>query len=490
MKRFFLLSLFAVGVVAGHAQNARTATQAVHFIKLANTLREVDKSSESISLLRRALPAVHGKHAYWEAVTNELLGLCHNDLGQRAEALSYLERARTQYADLRYVASAWGVNEIIREISGKNRYAGIQINLTDVKLVILKTAYETDFYEKDVQTVLDIPGSVVPGGVPSDASLSADASAAFRAGPDALRACLDSLKRYDVPAARTFIVLGSDVRQTLARDPANHKRFYAQLARALPDASLKIDTTLTPEREAELFTVGAIPRKVWPSTSALVIGNTATVGGYFDGDDRLGRMTKTFHPLTLPVGLNALVSRVEGRRSLSPEAFRREAQRVVAAVADSAFRNRFGALRSGLAQRPTVGVGGDVALALVTYLHPDKAGTPAVPITTQDVERFKNGVLNDVRALTRPDLNAIADPAIRGIAEKDLGAVGGRLTEKQLVVGALWLEALTRAYPAGAAPKRFVFVRNADVGWVTGKFLETINYEYESTIAKGALYTR
>lgn len=484
MKTLFLLLFFTASVTV-QAQNARSITQAVHFIKLANTLREVGKSDESLSLLRRALPAVRGKHAYWEAVANEVLGLCHKDLDQRAEALPHLERARAQYAKLNYVASAWGVNEIIREISGKNRYAGVLLGLNDLKLVILKTDYETDFYEKDVQAVIDIPGGVLP-----DANLSADASTSRRAGPDALRACLDSLRRYDVPAGRTFLVLSSDVRAALARTPANRKRLYEQLARVLPDASLKIDTTLTVEREAELFTVGAIPRKVWPSTSALTIGSTSTLGGYFDGDDRPARMTKTFHPINLPVGINTLVDRIENKNSLGSEAFRREAQRVVKAVADSALGARFGALRSGLAQRRTVGLGGDLVLALVTYLHPDKAGTPAVPITLQDVERFKNGVLTDLRTLARPNLSAIADPDLRRRAERDLGTVNAQLTEKQLVAGALWLDALLRAYPPGSTPKRFVFIRDAEVGWVTGKFLETINYEYESTIAKGAVYTR
>ncbi len=486
MNRFlFLFFLIGLPTCTGMAQTARNTTQAIHFIKLATTLREVNKSQESVNLLRRALPAVRSRSLYWEAVTNEILGLSYNDLDQRPNALAHLERARTQYARLNYVASAWGVNEIIREISGKNLYAGVLLGTSDVKVVILKTQYETDFYEKDVRSVISIPGGVLP-----DAALSADASASFRAGPDALRACLDSLQRYNIPNGRTFIVLSSDVRQSLARSPGDRKRLYEQLARALPSADLKIDTTLSADREAELFTVGAIPRKVWPSTSALVLGNTSTMGGYFDGDTGPARMTKTFHALSLPVGLNTLVGRIEGKRSLGMDAFRREAQRVVTAVADSALRAELGPLRQGLDQRRTVGLGGDVAWALVTYLHPEKAATPAVPITTDDVERFKRMALGEYRQLTRPDLAPLSDPALRNQAQNDLDAIQGRLSEKQLIAGALWLEALIKAYASGAAPKRFVFIRNADVGWVTGKFLETINHEYESTIAKGALYTR
>lgn len=473
MNRFLLsITLLFGGLTVTFAQPARTVEQAIHYIKLANTLRAVDKSPDAINLLRRALPAVQ-KNLYWLAVTNELLGLSYNDLENRTTALRYLTTARDQYAKLRYVASAWGVNEVVRNVSGKNLYAGIQIGVSDVKLVILKTSYETDFYEKDIQSTIDIP----------DVTLTADASNSFRIGQTALTTCLDTIRRYNIPNERVFVVLGTDVRQSMARTASDRRRLYEQLSQVLPGGSIRIDTTLTPQREAELFTVGIIPRKVWPTTSALSIGNASTLGGYFDTD-------RTFHGISAPVGVNTLVAQIEGRRSLNTDAFRREAQRVVQAVADTTLTRRLNVGGPNFRQRSTVGIGGEVPAALVAYLHPERAGLTAVPITMDDVERFNREVMDDYRTLTRPNLAAIADPAVRDKAASNIGAAQSRLTEKQLIAGALWLEALMKAYTVGSSPKRFVFVRNAEVGWITGKFLETINNEYESTIAKGSLYTR
>ena len=76
MKRIcILLTVSSLWFTPLLAQTARNALQAVQYIKLANTLREVDESQESISLLMRAMPDVQSKNLYWEAVANELLGL-------------------------------------------------------------------------------------------------------------------------------------------------------------------------------------------------------------------------------------------------------------------------------------------------------------------------------------------------------------------------------------------------------------------------------
>jgi hypothetical protein len=114
-----------------------------------------------------------------------------------------------------------------------------------------------------------------------------------------------------------------------------------------------------------------------------------------------------------------------------------------------------------------------------------------VPVTVTDVQRFKQLALTDYDALIQPDLTVIIDPLIRGKAEQDVRSVQKQLTRKQLIAGALLLEATFRAYRNKPMPKkRFVFILDSDIGRVTGKFLEIINYEYESTIAKKSLYTQ
>ncbi|OIN57522.1 tetratricopeptide repeat protein [Arsenicibacter rosenii] len=476
MKQAFYLCLLMLCASANSvfAQEARSVNQAIHFIKLANTLRAVRKSDESISLLKRALPAVASKNPYWEAVTNEMLGLCYNETEDYAAAIRHLELARAQFAKLKYVASAWGVNEVLRDISGKNMYAGIQIGASDVKLAIFKTQYESDFYEKDIRSVINVP----------DLDLTANANAGLQKGQIALQTCLDSIRQYKIPNERVFIVFSSEVTGSKKLSQEAKKRLYEQLAAVLPEGSqLQIDSTLTPAREAELFTIGAIPRKVWPTTSALNIGANSVTIGYFD--KAVSPSSTPFHYNTAPVGVNTLVSQVDARATTHPEAFGREVQQVVNSLNESALVP----VLPGLAQRRTVGVGGAIVAALVAYLYPEKAFTTAVPVSMADVTTFKNLALTQYESLIQPGLAGIEDYATRDKASQDIRLMQNRLTRKQLIAGATLLEATFRACNK-TGNKRFVFIRDADIGWVTGKFLETINFEYESTIAKGSLYTR
>ncbi|GAB3314628.1 hypothetical protein GCM10027299_03020 [Larkinella ripae] len=474
IMKISLVLIFLIGcwTTPGLAQKARNVTQAIHFIKLANTLRELNKSPESIDLLERALPTVRQNDTYWTAVAYELLGLSFKDQGDSVKALYHLEIARSRYHKLKYVASAWAVNELVRDISGKNFYAGIQVGDSDVKLAIFKTKYETDFYEKEIKTTFNIPNTI----------LVADASKKSGPGPDAIKVCLDSIQHYNIPGERVFIAFSTE----LSRTPENRKRLYERLLRELPNINFKIDTTLTDKREAELFTAGTIPRKVWPNTSALAISNESTVGGYFDLEPSSRK--KTFHALTLPFGINTLVSQIENKRSLNGEAYKKEAQRVINGILETTLSSKLN--DPGLDQRKIIGLGGDITLALMAYLHPEKAGISAIPISLKEIELFKSKVLSDYNELIRPNLNDIADPVVRQKAESDINTSRSRLSEKQLIAGALWLDAIMKRYSNTAATKRFVFVRNSDIGWVTGKFIETISGEYESTIAKGSLYTR
>ena len=465
MPRFLLiLFLLVFTALSGATQPARTSLEAIHFIKLANSFRALDRSPQAVNLLLRALPAVQNREPYWEAVIYELLGLAQNEQQNQLAAVRYLQQAQNRYRRLHYEGSVWAVGEMIREISGKNLYAGIQFGSSGAKLAIFQTRLVNGFYEKDIKVRIDIPNQT---------------DRLSQAGKDAITACIDSLRRYNIPNERVFIVIGSEIGRSVVKMPDinNKQKLYNQLSSVVPKGVQGIDTTLTPMREAELFTLGAIPRKIWPSTSGLEISSGGTMGGYFDHN-------RKFHAITVPFGPKALVSKIEEKRSLNVNAFKREAQEVIKAIADTALVPKFYTQNQGLQQRKTVGVGGDITWALLAYLHPEKANVTAVPITLEDVARFKELALTDYKRLIQPDLSNVTDPRVRSMAERDINTLQNLLDEKQIIAGALWLEAILRIYSTQPTPKRVVFIRNSDIGWVTGKFLETINRESTQTIAQ------
>ena len=462
-----LVGLGLLGIKPGWAQKAPTASEAIRFIKLGNTLREVDKPQQAITILLRALPAVQGKDLYWEAVTYENLGLAYQDQENKLDAVRYFQKAQLIYKLLKYKASETAMNELIDEATDKKLYAGIDIGSSGIKLAIFSTRLEDGFYNKTIQAKPASPNVTLISGTDQ----------AFENGRDVLRAYVDSIRRYGIPNERVYVAFSSGVNESFGKTPGRRRELYDLLAAELPQGVI-CDTSLTAAREAELFTVGAIPRKLWPSTSCMDIGSGNTKGGYYDAN-------RAFHALSFPYGTKSLVSLIDKNGARDMSDYRDEAQRVVNAIADSALAVAFTG-HDGLQQRRTVGFGGGIAWALVAYLHPEKANLTAVPLTVADVERFKRLALTNYQALTHPDLTDLTDLAVRQKAEKDLGSVQTQFNEKQIIAGALWLNAVVRAYDASAVPKRIVFIRDSDIGWVTGKFLENVNRTYESTLATEA----
>ncbi len=474
MKHLFYIILLCGWSVQVWAQNARNPIEAQHFIKLGNTLRMVDRPQQAIDLLLRALPAVQSKDVYMEAVAYENLGYAYSDQENNQASIRYFQKAHQLYRQLNFGASEAAMQQLIREMSGKDIYAGIDVGASGVKLAIFRTTYENGFYSKDVRVKPVAPNVTLINGTPQ----------AFRVGQDVMRAYLDSIRVHNIPADHVYIAFSSGVNETLGKIPDKKKQLYDLFsglisARTPVNDSLKltIDSTLTAAREAELFLIGSIPRKLWPSTSCIDIGSGNTKGGYYDANRR-------FHAVSMPYGTKTLANLIDNNRSLAIKAYKTEAQRVIKVIADTAVNVEFNTVSPGLHQRKTVALGGGIAWAMTAYLHPEKAGTTAVSLNLGDAERFVQLAMTDYQALIHPDLTNLTDPVVRQKAEADVNNVQNQFNEKQLIAGALLLESVFRAYANTSIEKRFVFIRDSDISWVTGKFLETLNKNYERAIAK------
>lgn len=474
MKHLFCWILVLGWSIAARAQNAQNLTEATRFIKVGNTLRMVDRPQQAIDLLLRALPAVQQKDAYLEAVAYENLGYAYNEQENTQDAVRYFQKALSLYQKLNFAASEAAMRQLIGETSGKNLYAGIDIGSSGVKLAIFRTTYENGFYTKDIKSKPISPNVTLVSGT----------AQSFKAGETVMRAYMDSIRNYNVPAERIYIAFSSGVNESMDRIPEKKRKLYDILAPVLvsktyPSGTLSIDTTLSAAREAELFMIGAVPRKFWTSSSCIDIGSGNTKGGYYDAN-------RKFRAVSFPYGTKTLANLIDNKQSLNIKDYKEAAARSIKIIADTIVNVEFNTASPGLQQRKTVAFGGGIAWAMMAYLHPDKATTAAAPITLGDVERFRYLAMNSYQTLVRPDLTNINDPVTRGKAESDLVNVQNQFNEKQIIAGALLLETIVRAYANTSVPKRFVFIRDSDIGWVTGKFLESLNQNFEKAIARGA----
>ena len=474
MNYCFTLILVLLGFFTAQGQDARNVLEAQHFIKLGNTLRMVDRPEQAIDLLVRALPAVQSKDAYMEAIAYENLGFAYSDQGNSKAALDYFYKAHKLYQQLNFVASEAAMRQLISEISGKDLYAGIDVGASGVKLAIFRTKYENGFYSKDIKVKPLAPNVTLISGTEKS----------FQDGQEVMKAYLDSIRHYKVAADHIYVAFSSGINETLGKTPDKRKKLYelfsSLIATSIPGSdSLSIDSTLTAAREAELFLIGSVPRKLWLSTACVDIGSGNTKGGYYDNGRR-------FHSVSFSFGTKTLANLIDNNRSLSMEAYKEEAQRVVDMIADTAINAEFTTANPGLLQRKTVALGGGIAWAMTVYLHPEKAGVTAVPLTVEEAEKFARLAMTNYQNLTHPDLSDLTDPEVRKKAEMDLNNARSQFNEKQLIAGALLLESVFRSYASTSIPKRFIFIRDSDISWVTGKFLEALNKKYEQAIAKGA----
>ena len=468
---FFAIILYSLSV---QAQNARNPEEALHFIKLGNTLRMIDRPQQAIDLLLRAMPVVQTKDLYLEAMACENLGYAYNDQENRKEAVRYFQKARNLYKTLKYGASEAAMQQLTQELSGKELYAGIDIGSSGVKLAIFGTTSEDGFYSKNVKSK----------PLPPNITLVSGTGQSFQAAQAVMKTYVDSIRKYQIPANRVYIAFSSGVNETLSKTPDKKKELYELISsvtnNSIPGGdSLRIDSTLTAAREAELFMIGSVPRKLWSTTSCMDIGSGNTKGGYF-GENR------RFQSVSLGWGTKTLTNAIDKNGSLSMDAYKSEAQRIVRSLADSAMTDLFAMANAGLHERRTVALGGGIAWAMTTYLHPEKAGTTAVSLSIDDARRFVRLALTDYHALTHPNLSDLSGTSVRKKAEADLANVKSQFNEKQIIAGALLMEAIFRGYNSTNQSKRFVFIRDSDISWVTAKFLEKLNQNYERAIAKGA----
>lgn len=467
-KLIYILFVFIHLTGSTFAQNN---TDAVRFIKVGNTLREAGQMTRSLDFLIRGLQGVkQARDQYWEAVAYENLGLLYRDQNDDIEAIRNFQKARSLYKTLGLPVSEDAIRELMGNITGEDLFAGIDIGSSGIKLVALGLQLDRNgYYRKKVRLRPD----------PQNVSLLAATAQSFQAGRSAIRAYVDTLRRHSIAPERVFIAFSSGLTQELDKQPGKKRELYSLLSAELAGTGLSIDTTITPAREAQLFAIGEIPRPVWLTSSSFDIGSSNTKGGYFTS-------AKEFRSISFPVGTKSFAKMIENGRSLDIDAYRREAATAIKAISDTNLNKEFNIRNPGLQQRKMVALSGGIMYALVTLLHPDKVMDPVVRITLKDAERFRRLAITDYQTLTHPDLTDIADPAVRDRAQKNITQVLNDIfNEKQIIAGSLLLETYLKAFSSTSTEKQFTFIRDSDISWISGKFVEAVNKDFERKISAG-----
>lgn len=432
----------------------------MRYAKVGNSLREANQFEQAEYYLKRGLDeARQAKDRYWEAVTQEYLGLLYRDTNRNVEAVRSFNKAVELYNGLNMRISSKAILDLSSGLRGTGEdYAGVDIGSKGVKLSILSLSLNTrgqyEYAPKYDESKNTDP--MVLSNASNEATLNA-----------VLNYVSMAQTKYNIPKERIFVVASSGLRQEIDKKGVLEE-FTNKVATPVTNQGVKFDY-ITPQQEAQYLSIGIVPPRQRQKVSVLDVGSGNTKGGVLVGRD--------YDPMSLPYGTKSFTNEVKKYPFNSPQEFANTARllidgRLKTEITDEV--NRHPAIKN----RPEVYLSGGIVWAISSYLYPEKINELFVELTVNDIRRFRDLATNNYQTLINPDLSKIDEDAVFEKAKKESERVQSTFEQEALIAGATWLEALLLEWNSSGPKKKIYFARQGVVGWLTGYMLNTLTEQY------------
>jgi tetratricopeptide (TPR) repeat protein len=425
----------------------------MQILKKANTRRELQNYEEADKLLAKVLS--DSKDDYERAVAYEYRGLMYKDLKDYAKAAKDYAEARRLYMALGDSQNSLMINELSDNLP---IFAGIDIGSKGVKLSIVEAYYDK---KRDVVTYkIRLDSSINTTII----NLKEDEQAL----PNTARAAKNlfnfAINQNGIPLEKVKVVVSSGVLGVI--DNLGKRSLVLQTLRD----SLHFDKVATIDacEEARLLTVGVIPEMYHLNSTTLDIGSGNTKGGYYTQIDGL-----EFKCLSFPYGTESLLKKVIGGDTPAQKAQKMDS------LWNFSLKNEVSTVfnsRIEMRQRRDNFLVGGIVWAVVMCMHPERSQDLMVEITLNDVNLFKQMAISNYEKLKKPDLSPTLDKELKAKIEKDLNRLNKKVfSQENLIVGSTWLEGLLKVYNnGGVSDKKFYFLKEGYVGWITGYIIKDI----------------
>lgn len=455
-----IVGLF-IAILIIHCAFAQTKMPTSRLLKTATSLLEAQQYDAAEEYFKKSLQqAKAGNEPYNLAQAHEGLGNLYSKTNQNKLAIEYYEKAAKMYRSQGLNVIADVVETLIKSTKGiGDLYAGIEVGGKGIKLSVI---------ELKINRTGDNEYILV-----KDTSINTDAAMLSyqteKETHDAIKIFYDMAKsRYQIPSARTYIVISSGLKQDL--DKYNKVEYFANVVRPKElDAKIKINY-VTAAQESELSFKGIVPQKNRLTANQLDIGSGNTKGGYFNAQN-------VFVPVTFPLGTKSFQRLVENQQDISVDAFLTAAEKIIndslGRVMVYEFLNK-----KDFKQRDLMYLSGGIVWAVTSLIHPEKINENFVELSGKDISLFRDKVYNNFNSLIKPDLSKSmnADDANATIA--NIKRVIKTYDQKALLAGSIWLDELIEQINTINPSKKLLFPRQAYVGWISGYILERIGKQY------------
>lgn len=459
--RKFLFVILLFSWCSTQAQAPTKSQSTARTLKTATSLLEAQQFEAAEEYFKKGLQAARTSNdVYNQAQAYEGLGNLYSKSDQPKLAISSYQQAIKLYRGQGLTVIANVVESLLKSVQGiGDLYAGVEIGAKGIKLSVIevKLSRSRDY---DYSLVLDT-------------SINTDAaSLSYQSEKetfDAVTIFYDIIKkRFQVPTARTHIVISSGLKQEL--DKYKKVEFFANIVRpANLDPKIRI-SYITPEQEAELSFLGIVPAKNRLSANQLDVGSGNTKGGYFNNN-------KVFVPLTFPLGTKSFQRLIESKTPADMREYLHKAEKLFTDSLGRVMVYEF-ANKQDFKSKDVVYLSGGIVWAIASFIHPDKIKDNYMDITHQDITAFRQLVFSSYDKVTQPDISLVSNAADARDSQKNINRVLKTFDQKAMLAGVIWLDELIQQVNSINPDKKFIYPRYAYVGWISGYIMDKINKQY------------
>lgn len=459
----FLLLLVSHCVSAQQPRNQSTAM----ILKTANTLLEAQQFDAAEEYYNKALQnAKATKNFYQQAQAYEGLGNLYSKTKQQNPAADAYQKAIKLYRSLGHNVIADVLVSLMKNVMGiGDLYAGVEIGAKGIKLSVIEVKLsngENDYVLK------------------MDTSINTDAAALSYQSEketfDAITVFYNIIKnKFDIPAARTHIVISSGLKQDL--DKYNKTEYFANIVRPKElDPKIKI-RYVTVDEESQLSFKGIVPPMNRMTANQLDVGSGNTKGGYINSG-------RTFIPVNFPLGTKSFQRLVESHATGNPdlETYRQVAEKIMhdslARVMVYQFTDK-----KDFKSRDVVYLSGGIVWAIASLMYPEQIRQNHVELTQADISAFRALIFSAYDDLVKPDLRKKLNAEDAAASYANIKRVVNTYDQKALLSGAIWLDELVQQLNTVNPSKKFIYPRYAYVGWISGYIIDKISKQYSELAA-------
>ena len=285
---------------------------------------------------------------------------------------------------------------------------------------------------------------------------------------DAVQVLMRVASNYGISSDHVYIVISSGVVQEAKRQNFKISHLQDAIRQTINEPQREIQV-IDVDEEAKLTYLSMVqsfgklsPKELIDNALSIDIGSGNTKGGFMDSQG-------VFSPLHIEYGSGSLKMLVDPDYTMSSNDFVTKTDEAMSKIA----RDELHAQLTPIFPKKYVFLSGGIMWAVITLTRPETVTMQNgfFQITQENVNDFKNKVINDNDRLMNPSLDNI-EPKYHGIIKREILAIKKNFPQKKMIAGIAILQKIMNLLNnnnPNKEPKQYVYSKLGYVAWIRAK---------------------